>query len=183
MTAPNRGVAVLLVQLLLISTVGTKYAWERYSCPRVWTRATQFDPQMPIRGRYLALQLEIDACGLKNQTAAHSFGWNTPVGRSYPAKEWTVVAAAENGKLMARLAGEYSLLPKETVVLPEGTACQHAKLSQATDFFIPEHARTPFPLPAGQELWVEVTVPPSGPPRPVLLAVSDAKGFRKLDLR
>ena len=29
----------------------------------------------------------------------------------------------------------------------------------------------------------EVTVPPSGPPRPIQLAISDGKNFRVLDLR
>jgi len=30
------------------------------------------------------------------------------------------------------------------------------------DFFIAEHAASPLPMKAGQELWIEVTVPPKG---------------------
>jgi hypothetical protein len=38
-------------------------------------------------------------------------------------------------------------------------------------------------LPPGQELWAEVTVPSSGPPRPIQLALSDGKQFHVLNLR
>jgi hypothetical protein len=60
--------------------------------------------------------------------------------------------------------------------------CEYARLSGTSDFFIPEHAKSPFPLQKGQELWALVTVPPSGPVRPVKLAVSDASGFHVLNL-
>jgi hypothetical protein len=46
-------------------------------------------------------------------------------------------------------------------------------LQSATDFFISEHASSPLPLKQGQELWIEVTLPPKGPPRPIQLAVKD----------
>ncbi len=61
--------------------------------------------------------------------------------------------------------------------------CERAWLREPTEFFLPEHAQTPFPLATGQELWALVTVPTTGPPRPVRLAVSDEKGFRVLELR
>ncbi|HEY2419656.1 MAG TPA: hypothetical protein VGH84_17200 [Steroidobacteraceae bacterium] len=60
--------------------------------------------------------------------------------------------------------------------------CEYARLSGWSDFFIPEHAKSPFPLQKGQELWALVTVPPTGPVRPVKLAVSDATGFHVLAL-
>jgi len=37
-------------------------------------------------------------------------------------------------------------------------------------------------LKQGQELWVEVTAPVSGPPRPIQLALSDSTGFYPLHL-
>ena len=36
--------------------------------------------------------------------------------------------------------------------------------------FIPEHANVPI-LKAGQEMWVEVTVPAKGPPRPIRIGI------------
>src|ERR1700734_2542948 len=55
-------VVVLVVQLALVSTVAGKYWWQRWHCPRVWTRSLAFDPELPMRGRYLSLQLVVDGC-------------------------------------------------------------------------------------------------------------------------
>jgi hypothetical protein len=53
-------------------------------------------------------------------------------------------------------------------------------VGEATEFFIPDTAKPPFPLQKGQELWVEVTVPAAGPPRPIQLALSGSDGFHPL---
>jgi hypothetical protein len=70
----------------------------------------------------------------------------------------------------------------QDLTLPLGALCEYARLSGTSDFFIPEHAKSPFPLQKGQELWALVTVPPNGPVRPVKLAISDAQGFHLLKL-
>ena len=54
------GLILFFVQLVLVLSVAGKYLYERQTRPRVWTRATQFDPNLPLRGRYLALQLLLD---------------------------------------------------------------------------------------------------------------------------
>ncbi len=54
--------ALLIVQLAIVSTIAAKYLYQRWSCPRVWTRAAAYDPEMPMRGRYLALRLTVDGC-------------------------------------------------------------------------------------------------------------------------
>jgi hypothetical protein len=51
-------VALLVIQLAIVSTIAAKYLYQRWSCPRVWTRAVAIDPQLPMRGRYLSLQLD-----------------------------------------------------------------------------------------------------------------------------
>lgn len=45
------------------------------------------------------------------------------------------------------------------------------QLANALAFFIPEKVPDPSRQPAGEALWVEVTVPPRGPPRPIRLGV------------
>lgn len=51
-------------------------------------------------------------------------------------------------------------------------------------FFIPEDVADPSIRPDGEELWVEVTVPPTGPPRPIRLGVQRGDGpVEPLDLR
>ena len=55
--------------------------------------------------------------------------------------------------------------------------------SEPVAFFIPEHIPDPSRRPAGEELWVEVTVPRSGPPRPIRLAAVKNGVFSPLDIR
>jgi hypothetical protein len=43
-------------------------------------------------------------------------------------------------------------------------------------FFIPEHARDPSRRAPGESLWVEVTLPERGPPRPIRLGVRRGDG-------
>ena len=185
MTNRARGFAVLAVQLAVVLSIAAKYAWERHHSPMVWTRTVQFDPNRVIRGRYLSLSLQASACGLPVGDGVRSFGrtrQNDWV--NIPAEHWSrVQPVARNGLLTARV--EPTIEPGETQELtqPHDMPCEAATLSEQTEFFISEHAQTPFPLPKGQELWALVTVPPTGPPRPVQLAISDGKNFRVLDLR
>ena len=104
MSPRMKGVAVMVAQLVLVMSIGVKYAWERHTCPRVWTRATQVDPADPIRGRYLALQLHASACGLAAGQAEEDYGFNGDGGSErFPVRKWTVVPAARGGKLAPQL--------------------------------------------------------------------------------
>jgi hypothetical protein len=51
------------------------------------------------------------------------------------------------------------------------------------DFFISEHVSDPSRRPPGEELWVEVSVPPRGAPRPIRLAVKKDGALTPLELR
>jgi hypothetical protein len=50
-------------------------------------------------------------------------------------------------------------------------------------FFIPEHVPDPSVRPPGEELWAEVTIPGSGPPRPIRLGVMRQGRLTALELR
>jgi uncharacterized membrane-anchored protein len=166
MSSRNRAIALIVVQCLLVSSIAAKYLYERATRPRVWVQTAQYDPELPMRGRYLALSPVVDVCGLKPQDE-NSFnnGWN---------KNYRVQLVAREGKLVAidarnRLPrGEYSM-----ATASNRNPCERAQAWPAMDYFVPENAKSPFPLKPGQELWVEVTVPPSGPPRAIQLALSD----------
>jgi len=183
MTIRTKGLLVLALQLALVLSIAAKYAWERHTCPRVWTRTVQFDPNQPIRGRYLALTLRAEACSLPPTAPTRTFS-NTPHGWGpVSAETWNVLPVAKNGKLSTVLADPNDPAAASTLTLLAGQPCELATLSGFTEFFTAEHARTPFPLASGDELWAEVTVPPAGPPRPLRLAISDGKQFRVLNLR
>jgi hypothetical protein len=184
MTRLRAAVLLLLVQLVVVSSVAAKYLYERRTRPRVWARATQYDPNLPLRGRYLALQLLVDACQLPRDPAHfQEFG---PYGVHSARKmsgywSWNVSLKVANGHLVPVVQDHLkSSADTFQLELAEDRPCDRASLTPSSEFFIPDRAQSPFPLKQGQELWVEVTVPPSGPPRPIQLALSTNSGFQTL---
>lgn len=173
----RRSVLVLVVQLALVLFVAAKYLWERHHCPMVWTLAGQYDPETPLRGRYMALTLHADACGLRSTDSNQPY---TYFGRER-SYEYDVTLIARDGKLIA-VKPTSKVEPMQGLRVSDGGPCAAATLNLPTDFFVPEHAQLP-QLRQGEQLWALVTVPPSGPPRPVQLAVSGADGWHPLDLR
>ncbi len=174
MKVVRAGLILLFVQLLLVLSVAGKYLYERHTRPRVWARATQYDPNLPLRGRYLAMQLLLDACDLprdEGHTIPH------PYNKSQSFWQWNVSLTAANGRLMPIAMPTHS---DATLTLLPGRPCDRATLSSEELLFIPDRAALPLPLKPGQGLWVEVTLPTSGPPRPIQIAVSSADGFHPL---
>lgn len=175
MTSRNRAIALIVIQCLLVSSIAAKYLYERATRPRVWVRAAQYDPELPMRGRYLALQPMVDVCSLTptdepfNDSGPH---WH---------KDYRVRLVARDGRLVAEDAS--SRLRRgdfQSAMVTERAPCERAPVSPAIDYFVPENAPSPFPLKPGQELWVEVTVPPSGRPRAIQVALSDNGNWRVL---
>jgi len=180
----RNGLVVLALQLALVLSIGVKYEWERHHSPMVWARAGQYDPDQPLRGRYLAISLHASACGLP--ASQETWGYlpfrnGGRIVQTLGAQQWHVVPAVKDGKLAPRVVDETQPGPTQELMLGSGMPCEYAQLSGTSDFFIPEHAKSPFPLQKGQELWALVTVPPSGPVRPVKLAISDSTGFHPLN--
>ena len=182
MSSKGRAVALLLVQAALVLTIAGKYLYERKVCPRVWVRAAQYDPNMPLRGRYLALQLAVDACALPRDEAHQLGGFARPgVPGEASAWQWKVKPLVRDGKLVVVPAG-YDEGPEltEDVTLLAHRPCDRASLSEVVEYFIADTTKSPFPPKQGEELWVEVTLPPMGPPRPIQLAVAANGRFTPL---
>jgi len=165
MSRTRAALLLLVVQVALVLSIAGKFLYERKTRPRVWARAAQYDPSLPLRGRYLALQLAVDACGLPHDSAHFTKGYKDFSGAATPGSwNWPVSVDVRDGRLVARLA--------DHAKTPEGI--QNVTLR--------DRAKGPFPLAKGDELWVEVTVPALGPPRPIQLALSNASGFHPLHL-
>ncbi|MES2223140.1 MAG: hypothetical protein V4587_19485 [Acidobacteriota bacterium] len=174
---------LLAIQLVLVLSVAGKYLYERKVCPRVWVRAGEYDPNLPLRGRYLGLQLAVNACSLARAKAQYYAGVTYAGGRSSSSWTWNVVLAAQDGHLVPRIVDpRRESEGVERLTLRENQPCGSATISQVTDFFIPDTAKGLFPLEKGQVMWVEVTVPPNGPPRPIQLAISSAAGWKPLKM-
>jgi hypothetical protein len=119
MTWIRKGLILAVFQCLLVLSLGGKLLYDRSTCPRVWVKTAPWDPNLPLRGRYLALTLR-----------------------------------------------------------PETGVPYYAETTgQMVLYFVPEHT-LPFETmgraPDAPELWVEVTIPHHGPPRPIQLATKRA---------
>ncbi len=176
MSARQKGLVVLAIQLALVLSIGAKYAWERHHCPMVWARAAQVDPSQPLRGRYLAMSLHANGCGLPMGSGTSDLD-RLHIEPWQGVRAWHVVPAVRNGQLAPIVVDETRAGPTQEFFLGADVPCDEGMLSGTSDFFVPEHAKAPLPLQKGQELWALVTVPPSGPVRPVKLAISRRQGL------
>ena len=188
--------ALLVFQLAIVSTIAAKYLYQRWSCPRVWTRAAAIDPQLPMRGRYLALNLTVDGCqstlpSAKNANFPRDFSGAVKPGsyvlRSNDVDFHANLKVVNNTLVAVRIEGQdvggtEDSSAGEEVVGTASSPCNQMQLASSTDFFIADTAQSPLPLTPGQELWIEVTVPPKGPPRPMQLALKDNGAWKPLDL-
>ena len=146
-----RGIAVLVVQCAIALSVYGKYTLDRERLPRAWAKAAPVDPNLPIRGRYLAIRLEVET------TAA-------PSGATFEVGHLSI----RDGRLF---------LDRDDAPFESSTHVRATRigdrwvLQDPVAFFLPEHAVDPSIVPPGKQLWVEVSVPPKGPPRPIRLQV------------
>jgi hypothetical protein len=174
-------VALLVIQLALVCSVAAKYLYQRWSCPRVWTRTAAYDPELLMRGRYLSLQLMVDGCqstlpSAKQADFPRDVNGAAIQGR-YAVRGSRIVGfpaelkVADNKLWAIAIRDAEKRGPERMVMASPGAPCDQMRLVDPVNFYIAEHVRSPLPLASGAELWVDVTVPTKGPPRPVQLAL------------
>ena len=61
MSPSRKGIILAALQLAIVVSLAAKYTIDRARFPRVWARTAVYDPDLPIRGRYLSLMLAPDA--------------------------------------------------------------------------------------------------------------------------
>jgi hypothetical protein len=92
----------------------------------------------------------------------------------------------ENNELVAlrlegqEIGGQEDTNVGEEISAAPGAPCNQMQLSDPVDFYIADTAKSPLPLQPNQELWIEVTVPPTGPPRPIQLALKQDSSWKPL---
>jgi hypothetical protein len=176
MNAVQKGLLLGALQVAIVASLGAKLTWDRHRFPRAWAKAGMYDPDLPIRGRYLALQLEV-VC---DYAAAVPTAPESPRDMRNPRTfDDSGVLRVENG----RLASDCSFSDPEWALLfrKQRPATRH--LSEPVLFFLPEHAADPWQQTKGGELWAEVTLPASGPPRPIRLAIKRGDVFTPLEVK
>jgi hypothetical protein len=156
MKSVYRGAAVALWQCLIVLTVAGQYALDRAQLPRVWVQAMPFDPNLFVRGRYVSLRLQVDA---------------PPEAGQGTSARLSVV----DGRLVATPDPSGSVH-----IVPGG---DRWTIAEPVAFFIPERVPDPSRRAPGEELWVEVSVPARGSPRPIRLGVKRDGILTPLELR
>jgi uncharacterized membrane-anchored protein len=173
----QKGIIVAVAHVLIVLTLCGKLLYDRAHRPRVWVRTMQVDPDLPIRGRYLTLNLEVLAPDYSATAAGHG---SPNTSQKQPMPEYfndDVELAVVNGQLVARKTDQRTEM---RVWKQPRQGSEAFILSSSPAFFVPEHAETPH-LNRGDELWAEVTVPRKGPPRPIQLAVKHGTQWTPLN--
>jgi len=189
MKLSKTSLALLVIQLGLVSTVGAKYLYQRWHSPRVWTRVAVGE-SLAMHGRYLRLQMTVDGCQSTLPLASQA-GFPRNVDGTPRAGNFSVVAPkfiefparlkVENNKLEAiRIPESDSRQLGNRVLATPGMPCDSFLIDDPLNFYLAEGAPSLLPINPGQELWIEVTIPPQGPPRPLQLALKQNGAWKPL---
>jgi len=164
MTPRTKGLVLAGIQVVIVASLGAKLLADRARLPRVWAQSLAYDPDLPIRGRYASLRLRVHmprACSDRTRPASEA--------QSARVESCSVHVEVVRGRLTA--------VPDPDAPGPWVTRREQpgmdpvVSLTEPVAFFLPEHATDPTHVRPGDELWVEVTVPPRGPPRPIRLGL------------
>jgi hypothetical protein len=155
-----RGVVVAVVQVALLAGVGAKLLYDRATLPSAWIETAGIDPDLPIRGRYVALNLvpPVVTEGTLDPDAEHAYGR----------------VEVREGRAVGVLRGD-AATPDDrhslVFVRTKDAADARWRTLRPVVFFLAEHASDPTLGRRPGELWVEATLPPAGEPRPVRLGL------------
>lgn len=159
MTAIGKAAVIALAQVALVVAVAGKLHYDRATLPRAWVQTAGFDPVLPIRGRYVALNLLFEAAPESAQVPPG----DEPASGSLVVRGDKALVVLRPNEPGQRPAGPLSFMRRDT---PDGPRWM---LLRPVAFFLPEHAPDPTRGVAPGELWMEVTVPPRSAPRPIRL--------------
>jgi len=162
------GLLLALLQVLLVCTLGVKLLYDRGHRPRTWIKVATYDPNLPIRGRYLAIALEVPAEGFTSQMESIYDREGKPTTHeAFDPRNCDLVLRDRQAIAVGDTMGEFhaAIRRQDDKLI--------ATLNGDMTFFLPEHANVPFSFshPGTDELWVEATIPRKGPPRPIRLGI------------
>lgn len=176
---------LLLLQVVILFMLVAKYAYDRHQYPRIWVRTATYDPSLVVRGRYVALSLEVSSVDSplpkrKCETPSTEYAVRSATNgkdcwEDFPSQH--VHLEVKQGKLVA-IHDEHGFHQIRGLRLRDDEVVWI--LSETVPYFIPEHAWDPTRHEAKAEVWAEVTVPPKGPPRVIQLALKRDGNFRPL---
>jgi hypothetical protein len=160
-----KGLLLALLQIGIVSTLGAKLLYDRAHRPRVWIKSAIYDPNLPIRGKYLALNIEVPAEGFASRMQTSPYGPGSNRYESFSPNRCDLVLRGNQLIAVANEQGEFwgnvSRRNQDVIAVITGEMA----------YFLPEHKNGPMLRNRGEELWIEATIPRKGPPRPIRLGI------------
>ena len=160
------------VQAALILSTAAMFWFDRQISPRAWVPTVPVDPNLPIRGRYITLNMVVP---LRSNSLKTSDGdlLNTRQKVLLVAVGDRLIALIDDQAKYNLIDGSIRRNGDDLVVNPDHELA----------FFIPPDVQDPSIQPDGRTLWVEVTVPRFGAPRPIQLGFEANGLIQPLRLR
>ena len=165
-----RGLLLALVQINMLMLIGFSFWMDRMTQPRVWVQTEPVDPNLPIRGRYISLRLVVPVEEMSRTLPPLAHGSST-----------TVRLKALGNRLVA-FEGEGAGV-RNAGLLRSEAGVKVVALQESLAFFLPPDVEDPSNRGADDPLWVEVTLPRSGAPRPIRLGEEREGRIEPLGLR
>ncbi len=181
MKIPRPSLALLVIQLALVSVAATRHFFPR-RVDHAWTRAHLTGSQWTATGRNLSLQLEVNGCistlpSARQAQFPRDYNGAVKPGpytiQSQPPVEFPARLKAENnGQLYAiRIEDAEKQQDGQMVVAWPGKICNQMTLLAPVTYSVSKQAPDLAQLKPNDELHVEVHVPRHGPPQPVGLYI------------
>jgi len=164
-----------VLQLAIVASLAAKYAIDRARFPRVWAQTVAYDPDLPIRGRYLSVRLRVDADRVYggselpkgnpgNFWASCGIYIYTP--RTAPRRKPRSHADRTARHAMEDAYRRCSCSPQRAVVVLFAGTCYRS-----------------IAAPAGRRIVGRGHGSGKGPPRPIRLAVKKGDAFTPLEIK
>jgi hypothetical protein len=163
-----KGLLLAALHVAIVCTLGGKLLYDRAYRPRVWIKSAIYDPDLPIRGKYLALSLEVPAEGFTSRMQSSSYAARPGSNEVFSPNRCDLVLRGDHLVAVANENGEFWLDWGNIRHSGDGLV---AVVNGETAYFLPEHSSGPLLRNRSEELWIEATIPRKGPPRPIRLGI------------
>jgi hypothetical protein len=160
-----KGLLLAALQVLIVCSLGAKLLYDRSHRPRVWIKSAIYDPDLPIRGKYLALSIEVPAEGFTSSMQTYNYGGNSGSNEVFGPNRCNLVLRGSQLIAVANENGEF------WTNIRHGNDGLVAVINGETAYYLPEHKSGPVLHDRSEELWIEATIPRKGPPRPLRLGI------------
>ncbi|MGH2771559.1 MAG: hypothetical protein ACRDIU_00220 [Actinomycetota bacterium] len=179
MKVSRKGLIIALVQALLVLAVAGKLMVDRARYPQVWVETGPVDPDLPLRGRFVRLQAIVESAeSIDDRYYFERSRLEVRGNRLVAIRDdrgsvhVTRIPCRQTAVRPMDLPGDGVPRPVPVSHLSDlSQADQCLAVSESLAFFIPEGIPDPSLREPGEQLWVRVTVPPHGAPRPIRLGV------------